>query len=147
MSNKDEPYPHIISKNAYKKLQKRKKAMEAKAKKKQKEEDLDPSQYHEMRMRMVRDRMSNKDEPYPHKFQITISVPEFVERYKHLEKQQVEDVEVSIAGRIFAERRAGKKLIFYDIKADEAGVQVLCSMANADSAGVAFADQHEHVRR
>jgi len=145
---------NLISKNAYKKLQKRKKTAAAKAKKaankpkkKVKEDDLDPSQYHEMRMRMVKERIEKNDNPYPHKFEVTISIPEFVERYKHLEKQQVEDVEVTIAGRIYAERRSGKKLIFYDIKADGTGVQVLCSQANVEAGAIPFADQHVHVRR
>jgi len=141
---------NIISKNAWKKLQKRKKSQakkDSKPKKPTKESDLDPSQYHEMRMRMVRDRLKNNDEPYPHKYDVTISVPEFVERYSHLEKQQVEEVEVSLAGRIYNERRAGKKLIFYDIKADGEGLQILCSMNNVAEGAKSFPDQHEHIRR
>ena len=85
-------------------------------------------QYYEMRLKMVKDRMAKGDEPYPHYFNVNMSVPEFKERYKHLEKQQVEEVECRIAGRIYADRRAGKKLIFYDIKADGESVQILCSM-------------------
>ena len=37
---------------------------------------------------------------YPHKFHVSISMTEFVEKYSHLQNDQVHDDKVSVAGKI-----------------------------------------------
>lgn len=37
---------------------------------------------------------------YPHKFHVSISMTEFVEKYSHLQNEQVHDDKVSVAGKI-----------------------------------------------
>lgn len=36
---------------------------------------------------------------FPHKFNVTISMTEFVEKYSHLQNEQVHDDKVSVAGK------------------------------------------------
>ena len=60
-------------------------------------------------------RTTKKPDPYPHKFHTTMPIPDFVEKYKHLERgEKMEDVQVSLAGRVMVKRDANK-LIFYDL--------------------------------
>lgn len=68
-------------------------------------------------------------DPYPHKFHVTTSLEEFVEKYKDLEDSQtLEDVLLTVAGRVHAIRESGAKLIFYDVRGEGTKIQV---MANA----------------
>ena len=77
------------------------------------ESNLDASQYFDYRMGMVNE-MKESGNPYPHKFEVTVSIPEFVATYKDsFENGEKADTVVSIAGRIYNKRAAGKKLVFY----------------------------------
>jgi len=92
-----------------------------------KEEELGPNQYFDMRKDFVLNFEKNYGmNPYPHKFEVSISVPEFHKKYGHLvEQQQLEDVVESVAGRVRLTRSYGKKLIFIDIFQDGEKLQVL----------------------
>ncbi|VVC26734.1 Hypothetical protein CINCED_3A005562 [Cinara cedri] len=71
----------------------------------------------------------NGEEPYPHKFNVTISLEEFIEKFSSLTKTQIlHDEEYSVAGRVHAIRESGPKLIFYDLRGEGVKIQV---MANA----------------
>lgn len=77
-----------------------------KTEKKKKETDVDPAdpqEYFKMRERMIESRRAAGDNPFPHKFNVSISLTEFREKYKDsIEKDQVlEDVQVSVAGESF----------------------------------------------
>jgi len=117
-------------------------------------EDLDPRQYYELRCRTVQGLLeSNNPNPYPHKFQTTYDPAHFVDEFKHLKSGEVkEDKEIRIAGRVFNIRRAGSKLIFYDLRtgADTkhigTRVQIMCQAQYAKGA-VPFEEQHEHIAR
>lgn len=112
-----------------------------------KEEDLDPSQYFENRSRTIMELRQTKDpNPYPHKFQVTITLPEFIAKYEGLARGETKpEVEVAVAGRVLGLRTAGNKLRFYEIHADGKKLQVMCQAQDADT--VDFAAQHEHLRR
>lgn len=63
-------------------------------------------------------RKSKNPDPYPHKFQTTMSVPEFIESFQHLKRgEQLTDKPVALAGRAL-EKRDASKLIFYDLHGD-----------------------------
>jgi lysyl-tRNA synthetase class 2 len=50
--------------------------------------------------------------PYPHKFHVSISLTDFIEKYGSLESgQTLTDVETRVAGRIHAIRESGAKLV------------------------------------
>jgi len=94
----------------------------AKPKEVEEEEELDPSKYRENRIKALE---AMKD-PYPHKWDVNTSIPALVEKYKDIESgTHVEGVEVVIGGRVLAKKGQGK-LIFYDLHADGAKIQIMC---------------------
>ncbi|OGM50453.1 lysine--tRNA ligase KRS1 [Aspergillus bombycis] len=146
-------------------LKRRQKLREKEAKKKEKEaaappkpakktsaeEDeanLTPNQYFEIRSKRINKlRETKQPDPYPHKFQVTDDLRQFLKDYEHLAKgDQLPDKAVRIAGRIYTKRSSGAKLIFYDIRAEGVKVQVVCQAQNA-AGDVSFEAQHEHLRR
>lgn len=67
--------------------------------------------------------------PYPHKFHVSISLESFIEKYSYVgDGEKLDDVKVSVAGRIHSIRNSGAKLIFYDLRGEGVKIQV---MANA----------------
>ncbi|EGW31845.1 uncharacterized protein SPAPADRAFT_62457 [Spathaspora passalidarum NRRL Y-27907] len=121
--------------------------------KKKGDEDLTPNQYFEIRSRQINElREANnadptKFNPYPHKFQVTTKIPEFVEKYSHLQRgETLQDVSVSVSGRIMVKREAGSKLKFYSLKGDGVQVQIMAQAQDAESVE-AFEKMHELLRR
>lgn len=108
------------------------------------EEDLSPNQYYELRCRAVQAlRQANPPfapepssdpslpSPYPHKFHVSCSIPDFIKAYAsqvpnggdRLEK----DDTISLAGRIHNMRQAGNKLRFYDLHGEGEKIQIMAS--------------------
>ncbi|KAK6205641.1 uncharacterized protein RJT21DRAFT_118160 [Scheffersomyces amazonensis] len=117
------------------------------------EQELTPNQYFEIRSSKINElrEANNSDStslnPYPHKFHVSIKLPEFIEKYNHLTKgETLTDVEVNVSGRIMAKRESGSKLKFYVLKGDGVEVQI---MAQADDVSTpeAYEAMHEHLRR
>lgn len=102
------------------------------ASKKTKEEELTPNQYFELRSRQITELKKTKSPyPYPHKFHVSITIPEFVEKYNHLKRgEKIEDEKVSIAGRIFTKRESGAQLKFYVIHGGGSSVQAVAQAFN-----------------
>ncbi|XP_045767131.1 lysine--tRNA ligase isoform X2 [Maniola jurtina] len=95
------------------------------------EEEISPNEYYKLRTAAVAalKNGSKDDHPYPHKFTVTISLEEFIEKYNNLNSGDVlENVTVSVAGRVHSIRESGAKLIFYDLRGEGVKIQV---MANA----------------
>ena len=60
-------------------------------------------------------RTTKNPDPYPHKFQTTMAIPEFIEKFSHLKRgEHIQDIQVAMAGRIMVKRDANK-LKFYDL--------------------------------
>jgi hypothetical protein len=60
-------------------------------------------------------RASKSPDPYPHKFQTSMAIPDFIEKYTYLERgEKLLEVEVAMAGRIMV-KRDNKNLKFYDL--------------------------------
>ena len=83
-------------------------------------EDITPNQYFELRSRAIEELKKDPNaQPYPHKFHVSISLTDFIEKYKDIETgTSVDDVDLSVAGRIHAIRESGAKLIFYDLRGE-----------------------------
>lgn len=63
--------------------------------------------------------------PYPHKFQTSCTISEYVGKYGHLKNSEIlEDTEERVAGRILSIRKASSKLYFIDLQSDGAKLQV-----------------------
>lgn len=153
--------PAKLSKNEEKRLQKQaqkekeraaKDAEKAKAApagvKVEKEADpSDPQEYFNMRVRMIEGRRAEGKNPFPHKFNVSTSLTDFIEKYADVKNEEVrEDVLVSVAGRVFSKREAGAKLIFYDIHGEGKNLQVLAN-AKYHKGEDDFATTHGRVRR
>ncbi|XP_063800343.1 lysine--tRNA ligase [Pseudophryne corroboree] len=91
------------------------------------EESLDPNQYYKIRTQAIQQLKGTKDDPYPHKFHVDLSLTEFIEKYSGLQVgDHLQDV-VSVAGRIHAKRISGVKLIFYDLRGEGMKLQVMAN--------------------
>uniref|UniRef100_T1GT77 Lysine--tRNA ligase n=1 Tax=Megaselia scalaris TaxID=36166 RepID=T1GT77_MEGSC len=100
------------------------------AKPKINEEEVSPNEYYKLRCAAVQElKKSEATHPYPHKFHVSISLENFLEKYNHLtEGQTLDNEHLSVAGRIHSIRESGAKLIFYDLRGEGVKLQV---MANA----------------
>ncbi|CDZ97587.1 lysine-trna ligase [Phaffia rhodozyma] len=118
--------------------------------KKNDEAELDPTQYYDLRTRTIKALRESQDpNPYPHKFHVSISVPSFIETYdpKITEKNvRLDDITVSLAGRIHNMRDAGKGLRFYDLHAEGQKLQI-CAQAEYAPSPEEFIKTHDLFRR
>ena len=64
---------------------------------------------------------------YPHKFNVTITFKEFIERYSSLANSEVSNDKVSIAGRVYSKRAMGQKLRFYDVMSRGNKIQIMAN--------------------
>lgn len=117
-----------------------------KAPKKKTDDDLTPNQYFEIRSRQIDElRKTHSPNPYPHKFQVSQSLKEFLENYKDLKRgETLPDVSVSVAGRIHTKRESGSKLKFYVLRGDGVQIQI---MAQAQDSTEPFEEAHELIKR
>lgn len=125
------------------------------------EEEWDPNEYFAFRTSQVEAWRAAGENPYPHKFHVSISLGELLERYNSLAPGETRwDEELSVAGRLHAKREYGKKLVFYDLRGEGSKVQVMCSLnaygregaaaargEPAAEAEAAFLKVNERVRR
>ena len=110
-----------------KKADKKAKAAESGDTKKGKpdEEELDPTKYFENRKAWLEKKMNAGENPFPHKFKVTISFPDFIQKYNGITKKNefLPDV-VQVAGRVYPIRKSCSSLIFYDLIGDGAKIQI-----------------------
>ncbi|KAI8343619.1 lysyl-tRNA synthetase [Chlamydoabsidia padenii] len=110
------------------------------------EEDLNPNQYFELRSKSIRQLRENQSpNPYPHKFQVDVALPTFIEKYSKLEAGQVAEEVISVAGRIHNKRASGAKLRFYDLHGEGVKIQIMASAADNEEGD--FAAIHDLLRR
>ena len=85
--------------------------------------------------------------PYPHKFNVAITVAEFIVKYEPLCKEgEFLEETTSLAGRVTNIRTQGKNLVFYDLKGDGKRLQVMCNINNHKGL-VGFHEVHSKFRR
>ncbi|EDO16674.1 hypothetical protein Kpol_1052p21 [Vanderwaltozyma polyspora DSM 70294] len=110
--------------------------------------DLTPSQYFEARSRQILDlRQKKTPNPYPHKFNVSISNPEFLKKYAYLQRgETLPNEKVSIAGRIHAKRESGSKLKFYVLHGDGVEVQVMSQLQDYGNQDV-YEQDHDLLKR
>lgn len=109
-------------------------------------ENLDPSQYIENRKAALLALKESGKTPYPHKFQVSMSIPDFIAKFASTVEpgQQLEAPVVSLAGRLYSKRAASAKLVFYDLRAEGVKVQII---ADAKKGGGSFLTDHAGLRR
>ncbi|XP_042416620.1 lysine--tRNA ligase-like [Zingiber officinale] len=162
----DSPAEEVQSKSALKKeLKKKKKEEENRLKDEEKkkkaaatpqsqkqivadDEDMDPTQYYENRLKALALIKATGGNPYPHKFNVSMTISEYIEKYKTLsEGQHLNDVEVSLAGRIMNKRTSSSKLFFYDLYEGGLKVQVMADARESVLDEVQFTKHHTGVKR
>lgn len=118
-----------------------------KPKKNESEDNLDANEYFEIRSKTISQLKSSGETPYPHKFNVTISLTDFIEKYSHLKEEEIlKDVELSCAGRVHAKRESGSKLIFYDLRAEGNKIQVMANARLYESEEL-FIKDNDKIRR
>ncbi|KAF1799141.1 lysyl-tRNA synthetase [Mucor lusitanicus] len=121
---------------------------EAKAKSAEEgEEELNPNQYFELRSKTINKLRENPSpEPYPHKFHVDMSLPDFIEKFNSLDvDKRLDDQVISVAGRIHNKRASGAKLRFYDLHGEGVKIQVMASLQ--DNEGDDYSEIHDLLRR
>lgn len=112
------------------------------------EAEISPNEYFKLRSQAVTEMKNNQlTHPYPHKFHVSSSLEDFIEKYSHLKDgEMLESEMLSVAGRIHAIRESGAKLIFYDVRGEGVKIQ---AMANAKlySSEEAFGIETDRIRR
>ena len=105
------------------------------------DEEIDPTKYYDNRLTWVNGLKAGGANPYPHKFETTMQLPQYHATYNGVEPGGFAEATERIAGRIMSKRAGGKGLVFYDIHGDGMKLQVFCSHANfteyAGDAGLA----------
>merc|ERR1711935_174239 len=111
------------------------------------EDNLTPNQYTEIRKRKLEEQRKEGTNPYPHKFHVSTGMQEFCDKYKDIADGSQLDEVISCAGRIYAMRASGSKLVFYDLRAEGAKIQIMANMAAYETGDAAFSDIIAQIRR
>uniref|UniRef100_A0A182UAR3 Lysine--tRNA ligase n=1 Tax=Anopheles melas TaxID=34690 RepID=A0A182UAR3_9DIPT len=111
-------------------------------------DEISPNEYFKLRSAAVAELKKSPDtHPYPHKFSVTVSLGEFIERYSGLQDgETLDDVTVSVAGRVHAIRESGVKLIFFDLRGEGLKLQVMAN-AKAYESEQLFFEETARLRR
>lgn len=112
------------------------------------EEEISPHEYFKLRTQNVTQLKNTGEHPYPHKFHVSISLEDYIEKYSENLKEGdvLETAECSIAGRVHAIRESGAKLIFYDLRGEGTKVQVMAN-ARRFASEEEFFKQTDKIRR
>uniref|UniRef100_A0A4W5PYT5 Lysine--tRNA ligase n=1 Tax=Hucho hucho TaxID=62062 RepID=A0A4W5PYT5_9TELE len=98
------------------------------------EETLDPNQYFKIRTQAIQALKGTAEDPYPHKYNVDLSLTDFIEKYNHLQPgDQLTDIFLNVSGRVHAKRESGAKLIFYDLRGEGVKLQVMATNRNYKS--------------
>ncbi|KAL5507451.1 KRS1 [Sanghuangporus vaninii] len=101
------------------------------------EDDLTPNQYFELRARQIQKlRETQNPNPYPHKFHVSISLSDYIDKYgldgKIPVGTKLEGTVESLSGRIHNIRASGQKLRFYDLHSEGKKVQIMATAQDAE---------------
>ncbi|CAF0739629.1 unnamed protein product [Didymodactylos carnosus] len=110
------------------------------------DEHIDPNEYYKLRLHHIQSLKEAGETVYPHKFHVSTSLHDFIEKYTHLTNEEIHGDCVSVAGRVYSKRSSGQKLYFYDIHSESVKIQI---MANAKlySDEKTFATINERIHR
>lgn len=109
--------------------------------------EITPNEFFKLRSAAVEKlKQSPETHPYPHKFNVTCSLENFIEQYSNVGDGTTLDVVVSVAGRVHSIRGSGAKLIFYDLRGEGVKIQVMAN-ARAYVSEEEFAADNEKIRR
>jgi len=112
------------------------------------EESLSPNMYYDMRKATVSRLKASGVEPYPHKFNITMSLQQFARSYQSLSNGARLNSTELVAARVTGIRKSSKNLYFIDIEASPGHLQVISDRRIYNSSSEQeFDDDHHAVHR
>ncbi|KAL2546265.1 Lysine--tRNA ligase [Forsythia ovata] len=112
------------------------------------DEGMDPTQYYENRLKALAAQKVAGNNPYPHKFAASLTIPDYVKKYESLNSgDHLEDVEERLAGRLMNKRSSSAKLFFYDLHGGGAKVQVMTDARKSNLDEEEFTKFHSSVKR
>ncbi|KAL3636060.1 hypothetical protein CASFOL_020607 [Castilleja foliolosa] len=112
------------------------------------DEGMDPTQYYENRLRALAAQKEAGINPYPHKFEVNLSIPEYIKKYESLNSgDHLEDVEERMAGRLSSKRASSSKLYFYDLNGTGAKIQIMTDARKSELEVEEFTRFHSSVKR
>ena len=88
------------------------------------EEETSPHEYLKLRIQHVQQQKDAGQRVYPHKFHVSISLTDFLEKFQNVTNENVSQEEVTVAGRVHAIRESSQKLRFYDLRGEGVKLQV-----------------------
>ncbi|UKJ88910.2 lysine-tRNA ligase [Theileria orientalis] len=110
-------------------------------------EEQDSRHYFQNRLETVQQWRQNKT-AYPHKFEVSISIKDFIKKYEYLEPgDHLGEEKVLIAGRVSRLASSSSKLRFLDIKSDGVKLQVFANFANHDPSTGDFNEIYNNIKR
>ncbi|CAF0753763.1 unnamed protein product [Adineta ricciae] len=110
------------------------------------EQDIDPNEYYKMRVHHIQQLKQAGETVYPHKYHVSISLRDYIDKYTHLQNEEVHEDIVSVAGRIYSKRSSGTKLYFYDLHSDSAKIQIMANLKMYHNEEE-FATVNDRIRR
>ncbi|KAL9265860.1 Lysine--tRNA ligase, cytoplasmic-like protein [Drosera capensis] len=112
------------------------------------DEEMDPTKYNEHRLKTLASLKEAGINPYPHKFFVSMPIPDYIKKYGASENGvHEEDIQVSLAGRIMSKRTSSTKLFFYDLHGRGAKVQVMADARTSELDEAEFYKFHSSVKR
>jgi lysyl-tRNA synthetase class 2 len=105
-------------------------------------------EYYKLRLQTLQQLKDAGENPYPHKFVVSTSLQHFIEKYGHLKDGDIlENVTLSLAGRIHAIRESGAKLRFFDCRGEGVKLQIMANAKYFTGGESAFEEAVDRVRR
>ena len=90
--------------------------------------------YTQERLAWLEQRKKDGDNPYPHKFEVSISVKSYIDKYSNTEiGTRIENAVESVAGRVMSIRTLGKKMCFCTIQSNGYSLQYFASAKEYES--------------
>ncbi|KAL1491028.1 hypothetical protein ABEB36_011686 [Hypothenemus hampei] len=113
------------------------------------DEDISPNEYFKLRLGAIDNlkKQGGINHPYPHKYHVTISLENFIEKYSYLIDNEVLESEIiSVAGRVHSIRASGAKLIFYDLRGEGTKLQIMATAKQYEKEGE-FEEDTDKIKR
>ncbi|CAF4058001.1 unnamed protein product, partial [Rotaria magnacalcarata] len=110
------------------------------------DQEINSNEYYKMRLHHIQQLKQSGEIVYPHKYHVSISLRDFIDKYSHLKNDEINNDIVSVAGRIYSKRAAGHKLYFYDLHSDSVKIQIMSNLRFYPDA-VEFALINDRINR
>ncbi|CAF3064686.1 unnamed protein product [Rotaria sp. Silwood2] len=110
------------------------------------DQEIDPNEYYKMRLHHVQQLKKVGETVYPHKYHVSITSRDFIDKYSHLKNEEINNDIVSIAGRVYSKRSFGTKLYFYDLHSNSVKIQIMANVKFYHNE-TEFVTVNERIRR